>query len=278
MPSEYRFDQVDVFANAPFDGNPLAVVSNADELTTGQMSAFAAWTNLSETTFLMRPTRPEADYRVRIFTPVRELPFAGHPTLGSCHVWLASNSVLNKQVIVQECDAGLVRVRCDGPRLAFAAPPLIRSGSVAAAVLRIIAEGLGISPDRIVASQWADNGPGWVAVMLGHRDELLALRPNYSALRGLNVGVVAPWVDPGATADIEIRAFIGDRGVEDSVTGSLNASVAQWLINGGLLGPRYIASQGSVLGRRGRIEIEKDGGDIWVGGEVQECIRGHVFL
>jgi PhzF family phenazine biosynthesis protein len=276
MSNTLNFQQVDVFASKPLEGNALAVVSGADDLTTEQMAAFARWTNLSETTFLMRPTHPDADYRVRIFTPTRELPFAGHPTLGSCHVWLGENGFLKNKEVVQECGAGLVHIRRDGPRLAFAAPPLLRSGAVEDDTLRRIILGLGVTSEPVIASQWADNGPGWVAVMLRSREELLAVQPDYAALNGLNVGVVAPWIGPDAEADIEVRAFISNRSVEDPVTGSLNASLAQWLIPAGLMPTRYSASQGTVLGRRGRIEIEQIGERIWVGGEVLTCITGQV--
>ncbi|MCA5967987.1 PhzF family phenazine biosynthesis protein [Pseudomonas syringae pv. syringae] len=276
MPNTLNFHQIDVFASKPLEGNALAVVSDADELTTEQMAAFARWTNLSETTFLMRPTNPDADYRVRIFTPMREIPFAGHPTLGSCYVWLGENSFSQRKDVVQECAAGLVHIRCDGPRLVFAAPPLIRGGAVEDDILHCIINGLGLTPDRIIASQWADNGPGWVAVLLRSREELLAIHPDYAVLNGLNVGAVAPWIGPYAEGDIEVRAFISSRSVEDPVTGSLNASLAQWLIPAGLMPKRYTASQGTALGRRGRIAVEQVGEIIWVGGEVQKCISGRV--
>lgn len=276
MPVCLSFQQVDVFAEKPMQGNALAVVSNADKLTDEQMAAFARWTNLSETTFLLRPLSPDADYRVRIFTPRRELPFAGHPTLGSCHVWLDNGGVPQGREIIQECAAGLVRVRRAGASLAFAAPALIRSGSVDDATLQQIAHGLGIAPESVLDSHWVDNGPGWVAVLLSSREEVLAIRPDYPVLNGLNVGVVAPWSGVGAEADIEVRAFMGDERAEDPVTGSLNASLAQWLIAGGKLPQRYLASQGTVLGRRGRVRIEQMDGDVWVGGEVQCCIAGKV--
>lgn len=278
MPNTLSFHQVDVFARKPLEGNALAVVADADELTDQQMAAFARWTNLSETTFLMRPTHPGADYRVRIFTPTRELPFAGHPTLGSCYVWLENNSLPPGKEVIQECGAGLVRIRCHGSRLAFAAPPLLRGGAVEDEVLQRIISGLGVEPDSVFASQWADNGPGWVAIMLRSREEVLAIHPDYAALDGLNVGVIAPWTGPDAEADIEVRAFIGSRSAEDPVTGSLNASLAQWLIPAGLMPKRYVARQGTALGRRGRIEVEQIGEDIWIGGEVQACIAGRVSL
>ena len=278
MPTPFKFQQVDVFSSAVLEGNPLAVVIGADALSDAQMAAFARWTNLSETTFLLRPTHPDADYRVRIFTTTRELPFAGHPTLGSCFVWLNSGGNPKTNDVVQECGAGLVRIKREGARLAFAAPPLLRSGPVEDAVLQQIVKGLGINPDEIVASQWADNGPGWVAILLSSRDEVLALTPDYPALDGLNVGVIAPWTGPDAEADFEVRALVGEINAEDPVTGSLNASLAQWLIPRGLAPQRYSTRQGTVMGHKGHVTLEQTGDEIWVGGEVQLCIDGHVTL
>lgn len=278
MPRSFPFQQVDVFAEKPLEGNALAVVSNADDLTDAQMAAFARWTNLSETTFLLRPTTTQADYRVRIFTPQRELPFAGHPTLGSCHVWLSGGGKPHGDRIIQECAAGLVEIRDDYHRLAFAAPPLIRSGAVDSSTLQQIARGLGIDEARIIASNWVDNGPGWVAIMLSSRDEVLSLRADYPALGGLNLGVIGPWGGADAEADVEVRAFMGGEYAEDSVTGSLNASLAQWLIPAGILPARYRASQGTVIGRRGRVWIEREAETIWVGGQVQPVINGAVCI
>jgi PhzF family phenazine biosynthesis protein len=278
MPQTLNFQQVDVFSSAPTQGNPLAVVIGADGLSDAQMAAFARWTNLSETTFLLRPTHPEADYRVRIFTTTRELPFAGHPTLGSCFVWLDSGGQPKAEEVVQECGAGLVRIRRDGARLAFAAPALLRSGAVEDEVLDTIAAGLKIQRSQIVASQWADNGPGWVAVMLDSREELLAIRPDYPALKGLNVGIVARWTGPDAEADFEVRALTGDLGAEDPVTGSLNASLAQWLIPAGLAPRTYSARQGTVLGHKGQVGVEQIGEQIWVSGQMQKCVEGNVTL
>lgn len=276
MSVSLSFQQVDVFAEQPLQGNALAVVSNADHLSDAQMAAFARWTNLSETTFLLRPESAEADYRVRIFTPQRELPFAGHPTLGSCHVWLRDGGVGRGEEIIQECGAGLIRIRRDGGRLAFAAPPLVRSGSVDSSTLQRISQALSLAPEQIIDSNWVDNGPGWVAVQLACREEVLAIRPDYAHLTGLNVGVVARWLGPDAEADIEVRAFMGDEYAEDPVTGSLNASLAQWLMATGAVPERYRASQGSVIGRRGRVAVERIDGVIWVGGQVQSCIEGRV--
>lgn len=272
------FQQVDVFTSEAFKGNPLAVVIGADELTDQQMAAIANWTNLSETTFLLAPSHAEADYRVRIFTPERELPFAGHPTLGSCHVWLSSGGTPKREHIVQECGVGLVRVKREGKRLAFAAPPLRRSGAVAPDMLARIARALQIEPAAIKASQWVDNGPGWVAVMLATRSELLAIERDYPALPGQALGVVAPWdaSRDGGDAQFEVRAFVGTRAAEDPVTGSLNAGLAQWLIGAGLAPDAYIASQGTRLGRAGRVHVARVGGDIWIGGETITCIEGRI--
>lgn len=272
-----RFCQVDVFTATALLGNPLAVVVDGEGLDEARMAAFARWTHLSETTFLLPPTDPAADYRVRIFTPGGELPFAGHPTLGSCHAWLACGGVPRGAEVVQECAVGLVRIRRDQARLAFAAPPLRRSGLVEPGLLAQIARGLGIEPAAVQAAQWVDNGPGWVAVMLGSRDDLLALRPDYPALSGIKLGVVAPW--PGGEAQFEVRAFIGDSpGYEDPVTGSLNASLAQWLISAGLAPERYTASQGTAMQRAGRVHLAREGDGVWVGGDVTPLIDGTVQL
>lgn len=277
----FTFHQVDVFATGALTGNPLAVVHGADTLDDAQMAAFARWTNLSETTFLLKPESPAADYRVRIFTPVQELPFAGHPTLGSCHAWLAAGGVPRGADIVQECGVGPVRIRRDGEALAFAAPPLRRTGPVEPAILAQIARSLRVTPDAIRASQWVDNGPGWVAVMLGSRAELLAVRPDFPAMAGLTLGVVAPWdpVQDGTGAQFEVRAFVPDESVpEDPVTGSLNAGLAQWLIGTGLAPTAYVASQGTAIGRAGRVEVRQVGADIWIGGRSVTRIQGTVTL
>jgi len=275
------FKQVDVFSDTPLKGNPLAVVIGADELDEARMAAFANWTNLSETTFLLRPTVAGADYRVRIYTPRGDLPFAGHPTLGSCHVWLAAGGRPQGREVVQECAAGLIRLRRDGRRLAFAAPPLLRSGTPDAGLLERVAAGLRIDRAAIRDAQWVDNGPGWLAVLLGGRAEVLALRPDMAALGDLKVGVIAPWdaARDGDAASFEVRAFVPGLGVpEDPVTGSLNAGLALWLIGSGRAPDAYVASQGTALGRAGRVHVQRLGDDIWIGGETAVCIEGRVSL
>jgi PhzF family phenazine biosynthesis protein len=276
--STYRFTQVNVFSPDPLGGNPLAVVHAATGLSDAQMAALARWTNLSETTFLLPPADPGADYRVRILTPGGELPFAGHPTLGSCHSWLAAGGKPRKAgVVLQQCGVGLVRVRCDGPRLEFAAPPLRRTGALEPQVQAKIAKALGIAGSDIVHHQWVDNGPGWCAVMLRSAGEVLALKPDWAALNPLKLGVVGPH-GAGHDAAFEVRAFIGGGGYEDPVTGSLNASLAQWLIGAGLAKPAYIAAQGTALQRAGRVHLRKDGDDVWVGGDVVSVIHGEIHL
>jgi PhzF family phenazine biosynthesis protein len=281
MPS-FDFHQVDVFSSRALRGNALAVVCGADAWSQDDMAALARWTQLSETAFLLQPGQPGADYRVRIFTPDRELPFAGHPTLGSCFVWLATGGRPRAEYIVQECAAGLVTIRRDQERLAFKAPPTLRSGPVAPDLLARIAAGLGVSQTAITASHWVDNGPGWVGVMLSSRAELLALRPDRAQLVGVQLGVIAPWGPERATDDdpcFEVRAFMSMGGMlEDPVTGSLNASLAQWLIGAGLAPSRYSVSQGTVLGREGRVFIDSRGDEVWVGGHTTACIQGCLSL
>ncbi len=277
MTTRRRFTQLDVFSAAPLQGNPLAVVHAAQGLDEPQMTAFARWTNLSETTFLLPPTDPRADYRVRIFTPDRELPFAGHPTLGSCHAWLAAGGEPKGSEVIQECGVGLVRVKRDAGRLAFAAPPRLRSGPLEPELLAQIARCLRIAPETIRASQWVANGPRWVAVMLGSREQVLALKPDFAAMGELELGVIAPW--PGGDAQFEVRAFVPTLGVqEDPVTGSLNAGLAQWLIGAGLAPPSYVASQGTALGRAGRVFVERSGEDTWIGGHSVVCVEGTLTL
>ncbi|WP_339456278.1 PhzF family phenazine biosynthesis protein [Pseudomonas sp. EA_65y_Pfl1_P120] len=279
--STFDFKQLDVFTSVSLKGNPLAVVFGADSLTDQQMADFANWTNLSETTFLLTPRDPEADYRVRIFTTLQELPFAGHPTLGSCHAWLQAGGIPKGEEIIQECEIGLVRIRRQHDELAFIAPPLLRAGPVEAPVIERVRLALGLAPEAILRSQWVDNGAGWLAVMLADRNQVLDLQPDYSQLLGLAVGVIAP-CDPArddVDAQFEVRAFIaGDGAPEDPATGSLNAGVAQWLLAEGLAPERYMVSQGTALGRAGRIRIERQGEEIWVGGAVAVCIEGRLQL
>lgn len=280
MPS-FDFKQLDVFSNVALKGNPLAVVLGADSLSDQQMADFANWTNLSETTFLLKPRDPRADYRVRIFTTLQELPFAGHPTLGSCHAWQQAGGQPAGEEIIQECEIGLVRIRRQGDELAFIAPPLLRSGPLERELVERVRRGLGLEPGAIVRSQWVDNGAGWLAIMLEDREQVLALHPDYAQLQGLAVGVIAPW-NPGRDGDeaqFEVRAFIaGDGAPEDPATGSLNAGVAQWLLGEGLAPSRYVVSQGTAMGRAGRIRVEQSGEEIWVGGAVAVCIDGRVQL
>jgi PhzF family phenazine biosynthesis protein len=288
------FQQVDVFTAVPYLGNPLAVVLDGEGLSTEAMQAFTNWTNLSECTFVLPPS-PEgaaagADYRVRIFCPGRELPFAGHPTLGTCHAWLAAGGVPRTPgVVVQECGVGLVKIRRDGERLAFGAPPLIKSGPLDEADVALIARGLGVARSDIVAHAWCDNGPNWRGVMLASAEQVLALKPDGAVLAGLDVGVVGPRGKVGVVGahssehdtDFEVRAFFpGNNGMaEDPVTGSLNAALAQWLIGAGMAPPRYIAAQGKALGRAGRVHIERDdSGTVWVGGTSVTCVQGTVQL
>jgi PhzF family phenazine biosynthesis protein len=279
--TEFAFQQVDVFSSKPLLGNPLAVVIGADALSDGQMAAFASWTNLSETTFLLKSKSPAADYRVRIFTRQREVPFAGHPTLGSCHVWLAAGGVAKGPEIVQECGLGLIHIRTSPDGLSFVAPKLVRRGQVEPEVLARVVRGLDLAPDAIVASNWVDNGSGWLAIMLRSRDVVLALRPNYSTLAGLKVGVFARFnpLKDGTSAQFEVRAFsVEDVGHEDPVTGSLNAGLAQWLIESRIAPLKYIVSQGTVLKRSGRVHVEQNGSRIWVGGMVRTCVVGKLKL
>lgn len=274
-----QFSQVDVFADQLTLGNPVAVVHDADDLTDEQMSAFARWTNLSETTFLLAPTTPDADYRVRIFTPGRELPFAGHPTLGTARAWLsAGGRTEGRSEIVQECAAGLITVRTDGDRLAFAAPPLLREGPVDPDQLAEVVEALGLQPDQLVDAAWADNGPGWVALLLDSAETVLALDPDTSQFGALDkVGVVGPHPS-GTDAAFEVRAFFPGGIGEDPVTGSLNASVGQWLMSTGRAPTSYIAAQGTQLQRRGRIHLDLVDDVLWVGGHATVGVTGTVDL
>lgn len=270
------FAQVDVFSTVPFGGNPVAVVLDGDGLDTAAMQRIANWTNLSETTFVLPPTDAGADYLVRIFTPTVELPFAGHPTLGTCHAWLESGgSVRADGTVVQQCGAGLVTVRAGDDRLAFAAPPLVRSGPVEPHLVDEAVAVLGLDPASVVAGEWVDNGPGWMALLLDSPDAVLAARVGAS---DLDIGLVA-MNPPGSPAAIEVRGFFPADGMlfEDPVTGSLNASLAQWLTSSGRLAAPYVAAQGTALGRSGRVHVDRDAdGTVWVGGATTTRIRGTI--
>jgi PhzF family phenazine biosynthesis protein len=271
-----RFTQVDVFTDELTFGNPVAVVHDADNLTTQDMADFARWTNLSETTFLTAPTDERADYQLRIFTTQTELPFAGHPTLGSAHAWLQAGGIAkDPESLVQQCGAGLVRIRRDGTRLAFAAPPLIRGGDVDAEDLIEIMAYLGIEPEVVVDAQWADNGPGWVALLLTDAATVLALHPKLvDSGRFSAVGVIGPY-PPHSEVDFEVRAFAPEAPQgEDPVTGSLNASLGQWLIGTQRAPSSYVAAQGTVIGRRGRLYITQIDNEIWVGGDSVTGVTG----
>ncbi len=271
------FRQVDVFSSTPYLGNPVAVVLDAEGLTTARMQRFANWTNLSETTFVLPPTDPAADYRVRIFDPASELPFAGHPTLGTCHAWLgAGGRPHSPERIVQQCGAGLVPIRRTADGLAFAAPPLFRSGPVDETLIERLTGVLGIDRAAIEDAQWAANGPHWVALLLGSAEAVLALRPGFV---DLDLGVVGPY-PPGGPAAFEVRAFFPKDGstAEDPVTGSPNAALAGWLVASGRAELPYVASQGTVLGRAGRVHLSRADDRIWVGGQTVTCVRGEVVL
>ena len=273
------FAQVDVFTTTPYSGNPVAVVLDAEGLSTEEMERFARWTNLSETTFVLPVSDERSDYRVRIFTPAVELPFAGHPTLGTCHAWRAAHGRAGRDEVVQECAAGLVRIRRSDAGLSFAAPPLVRDGPVDEALVARIATLLAIERGEIVDAAWADNGgPGWVAVLLEDAGAVLDVRPTDSA--NLDLGFVGAY-PPGSPAAFEVRAFFPKDGVlvEDPVSGSLNAAIAPWLLRTGRATAPYVVSQGTLLGRAGRVHVERDDdGTIWVGGATVTCVSGEVEL
>ena len=273
------FTQVDVFTEELGYGNPVAVVHDAEGLDDAALQRFAAWTNLSETTFLLPPTTPGADYRLRIFTTARELPFAGHPTLGSARAWLEAGGVPARgEVVVQECGAGLVRVRRDGGRLAFAAPPLLRGGPVDPDDLTEIVAALGVDPAAVVEAQWGDNGPGWVMVLLDSAETVLGLQPDAGRMtRFPDIGVAGPHPD-GSDVAYEVRAFSSPGPTEDPVTGSLNAALGQWLVATRRAPRSYVAAQGTALGRRGRAYVDQLGDDLWVGGHTVVGITGRVAL
>jgi PhzF family phenazine biosynthesis protein len=280
----YSFSQVDVFGSRPLVGNPVAVVHDARGLDDDQMAAFARWTNLSETTFLLPPEDAGADYRLRIFTPAQELPFAGHPTLGSAHAWLEAGGVPSAaDGIVQECGVGLVELRRDDEALAFRAPDLMRGGDVDEETLARAVASLRVDPARVVRSNWVDNGPGWLGIQLSSAEDVLGLRPDFAAMSGLEVGVIGELAEDQRTsvgADFEVRAFCPEFSVpEDPVTGSLNAGLALWLTRAGHLPPSYVARQGTALGRDGRVLISTDDtGGVWVGGTSRTVVSGTVNL
>lgn len=277
MTVQRRFSQIDVFTDDALLGNPVAVVHDAEGLDDETMRQFARWTNLSETTFLLSPTDPGADYRVRIFTPAEELPFAGHPTLGTCRAWLDAGGVpAQPGVVVQQCAAGLITVRRSGDVLSFGAPPLIRSGPVDDALLDDVVGQLHIERADVVAAAWADNGPGWIALLLRDAEAVLAVEPGPISHK---IGLVG--LHPaGGPGDIEVRGLFPVRGVtmEDPVTGSLNASVAQWLLGNGTLVAPYVAAQGTALGRAGRVHVSSDDAGIWVGGGTVAVVTGTVEI
>lgn len=266
--------QVDVFGTEPFMGNPLAVIADADDLSDEQMARIARWTNLSETTFLVTPTHPDADYGVRIFTPTGELPFAGHPTLGTAYVFRTLSGNTSAELI-QECPAGLITVRVSAEkpkRMAFQAPPTVKNGPLDDSYMDAVCTALGISRELIVAHQWVDNGPGWSAIELPSAQHVLDLQPDFSALKDLKIGVIGAYSE-GSPHAFEVRAFAPGIG-EDPVTGSLNASLAQWLHQELRAGHGYVASQGTCMERAGEIYLEIDADDIWVGGNITTVFQG----
>lgn len=272
------FRLIDVFGTDKLTGNPLAVVADAEGLTTGEMQAIASWLNFSETTFLLPPTDPSADYRVRIFTMAHELPFAGHPTLGSAHAWLeAGGQPKHGAEIVQQCGVGLVTIRREGDRLAFAAPPLLRGGTPTEAEIAQVATLLRIDRTAIVDAAWADNGPGWIAVLLASAEAVLAVEPARHHPERVDIGIVGAYA-PGGEVAFELRALFTDAQgglIEDPVTGSLNASVGQWLFASGRASGSYVAAQGTRLGRRGRIHVAQDeSGQVWVAGATRTLFSG----
>ena len=281
MGSARRFTQVDVFTAEPLLGNPVAVVHDGADLDTAQMQQFTAWTNLSEATFLGPPAAAAADYSVRIFTGSAELPFAGHPTLGSCHAWLAAGGEPRGELIVQECGVGLIDIRRDPltEELFFRAPERQRSGPLDDGDVDAIAAGVGLGRSAVVDHQWCDNGPPWQTILLETADQVLGLRPDAAALAGRFVGVVGAH-PPGGDVDFEVRAFFpAAQGLgEDPVTGSLNAAVGQWLIGSARAPQRYVAAQGTAIGRAGRVTVEQVGSDIWVGGRCVSVVEGTVTL
>ncbi|MEN9505565.1 MAG: hypothetical protein RI958_1491 [Actinomycetota bacterium] len=277
-----RFRQVDVFGNDPCTGNPVAVVLDAEGLDDQTMRRFSVWSNLSECTFVLAPTHPDADYRVRIFSLNTELPFAGHPTLGTARAWLdAGGEPRDHSLVVQECPAGLIEVRIEPDRLAFAAPPRLRSGPVDADLLAAVIDVLGVPTEQVIDAEWLDNGPGWVGVLLDHARTVVQLRPDASAHPGRwDIGVIGAH-DPDADTAFEVRAFFTDGSAplrEDPVTGSLNAAAAQWLIASGRTSAPYVAAQGTAIGREGRVHVSSSADRLWVGGRAKIVASGTITL
>lgn len=274
----HRFHQLDVFSSVLGLGNPLAVVHDADSLTTEEMARFARWTNLSETAFLLTPTDERADYRVRIFTPGRELPFAGHPTLGSARAWVIGGGAARNGALVQECGAGLVRVRQNGTAFAFEAPALVRNGPVEAGIRSRVVAALGVKHAAVRAIEHIDNGPGWIGVLLESADAVLSIEPDFAGVDDLHIGVLGA-AAPEHPADFEMRAFAPAIGVaEDPVTGSLAAGFARWLIPSAQAPPRFTIRQGTRLQRNGTIRIDLEDDVVWVGGDTVVGVSGEVAL
>ena len=280
MPRSRPFAQVDVFSATSYLGNPVAVILDADGLSEDAMQRVARWTNLSETTFVLPPTTPGADYRLRIFTPGCELPFAGHPTLGSAHAWLEHGGApRHAGRVVQECAAGLVEVRVGEGLLSFTAPPTRRDGDLEDEYLEKIVAAFGIARDQVIAHQWVDNGPGWAVVQLATAADVLALEPDLSLIPDAMVGAVGAH-PPGVEHAFEMRTFAPRVGVaEDPVCGSMNASVGQWLVRTGAVSGSYRVSQGQRLGRAGDITITPEAdGTVRVGGATTTLFHGTALI
>jgi PhzF family phenazine biosynthesis protein len=268
---------VDVFGSGPLRGNPLAVVTGAEALDDAAMLALTQWLGFSETTFLLEPAHPEADYRVRIFYPGGELPFAGHPTLGTCHAWLAAGGQPKRDgIVMQECGVGLIEVKRAGERLAFAAPPLTRSGPLTDAERAEAARIAGVDPSAIVEAVHVANGPQWQLLRLRSAADVLAAEPIAKAPPGTDIGLAGPIAE--GEADWELRAFFANQHgaiVEDPVTGSFNAGVAMHLFAGGLARGRYRAAQGRRTGADGWVECEQAAdGRVWIGGRCAIIAAG----
>lgn len=280
MRGQLPFSQVDVFASGSISGNPVAVIHNAEALSDSEMAAVARWTNLSETTFLLKPTKPGADYRLRIFMPTGELPFAGHPTLGSAYAWLANGGIpASSEHIVQECGIGLVKVRRDGNTMGFLAPELLRGGELDDETSQKMIRALKVDPAKVLAANWIDNGPGWMGFVLPSAEDVLALRPDFVAMDHAHVGVIGKHA-PGGPADYEVRALVPDiSNGEDPATGSLNASFAVWLTRAKLAPPSYSVRQGTVIQREADLYVTTEtSGDIWVSGKCNRIIEGQITI